>query len=247
MVLIIAVFSLIAGSFMNNVISHFSGTSKFDLLRSHCMCGEKTLKALELVPVISYLVQKGKCNYCDKKISLRYPVIELSALTVGLIFYGKYGLTCKFIHVFCTCCLLLCIAAVDYFEYIIPNVFVVVLVFFSVLKAAASGDEFLLNIIVSFLLAVFLAFLNHIFNKIINKDIIGYGDIKLLAAINLFFGYKLFFFGLWLSAFIAIPGFYLIKLFSTKHSQEVRVPFGFFLSIGFIIISIFDKSILQLY
>ena len=247
MVLIIAVFSLITGSFMNNVISHFSNKSEFDLWRSHCMCGEKILTALELVPIVSFIAQRGKCNYCDKKMSVRYPMIEIFTIAIGIIFYLKYEFSYMFFLTFCTSCLLLCVAAVDYYAYVIPNMLVMFLLFVSLIKAVLFNTEFLLNLFISLLLVALLILLNNTFDKIKNKEVIGYGDIKLLTVINLFFGYQLFFLGLWFSALIAIPGFYLIKLFSMKHSGEMRVPFGFFLSIGFIIISIFDEKVLPIY
>ncbi|MBI1937426.1 MAG: prepilin peptidase [Ignavibacteriales bacterium] len=247
MIVAAALVSLIFGSFANNVISHFSFKSKFDLVRSYCMCGDKMLKAAELIPFFNFIYQRGKCSYCHRNISLRYPIIEMIVLTMGLIFFIEYNLSVLFILFFAANCLLLCIAVIDYYSYKIPNLLVIILLFISVMKAALFNTEFLLNVIISLSIGVLFILLNNLFDIITNKNVIGYGDIKLMAVINLFFGYQLFFLGLWFSALISIPGFYLIKSISKAHSGETRIPFGFFLGIGFILTSVFDEKILPLF
>ena len=118
-------FSLAMGSFANNIISGFTNDSKYDLIRSTCMCGEKELKIYELIPVLSYLYQLRKCNYCHKIIPMRYLVVELSILFIGLIFLSKLSVTA--ILVFFFDYLLICIAAIDLLKYIIPNIPVILL------------------------------------------------------------------------------------------------------------------------
>lgn len=246
MYLVIAV-SLVLGSFANNVITYFTNKAKFDLWRSYCICGDRVLKYYELFPLLSYLLQRGKCNYCEKKIPARYIIIETLTLAIGSIIFLMHGASNIFALVFIADYLFLCIAVIDFYSYIIPNLLVLALLFISTLKGMLSEPDFLLNIFISIGLVIFFLLVNQISKKVKKTEAIGYGDIKLIAVINLFFGYQIFLILLWLSSLIAIPGFYVIKSFRKKYPGETKIPFGFFLGAGSIIVSIFDERILPLF
>jgi len=239
--LIIILFSLALGSFANNIISGFTNESKYDLVRSTCMCGEKELKIYELIPVFSYLYQLRKCNYCDKIIPWRYLLVELSTLFIGLIFLMQVSVNATLVFFFDY--LLICIAVIDLLKYIIPNILVFLLLIISLIKAVISHNELLINIIESISVVALFILINLVSNKLKKKDAIGYGDIKLLGVLSFFFGIQLFLFGIWVAALFALLSFYIIKSISNKYFQDKKIPFGFFLAIVFIMISIFDKQI----
>jgi prepilin signal peptidase PulO-like enzyme (type II secretory pathway) len=142
--------------------------------------------------------------------------------------------------------LLLCIAVIDIHSLIIPNVMLIPLVVIAVVKSVITSNNLILNLSISILVILILVIVNRYVNKIRNTDAIGYGDIKLLAIINVFFGYKIFFIGLWLSALIAIPGFYLLKSFSKNYVQAKKIPFGFFLFVGYLIMSVIGEHLISL-
>jgi len=71
------IFGLFLGSFLNTIALRLETKEKFILARSHCPHCGKTLKWFELIPLLSFLLQKGKCRGCQKKISFRYPLIEI--------------------------------------------------------------------------------------------------------------------------------------------------------------------------
>ena len=143
------------------------------------MCGEKKLKFYELIPIISYLFQFRKCNYCDKLIPWRYLLIELSILLIGLIFLAKLSFSAIIIFFFNY--LLICVAVIDLLLYIIPNILVALLFLISMIKAGINNNDLLLNAIATILVIALFILINIFSNKLKKKEAIGYGDIKLLG------------------------------------------------------------------
>lgn len=231
------------GSFGNNVISYLSGSAEFDLFRSNCMCGEKKLRLNEIIPVISYLYLGGKCSRCQKKISIRYPIVEILTLGIGLLFYAQYGQSLYFLFNFLFSFFLLLIAFIDFKSLVIPNILVLCLLgtaTFNMVFGATDVYSFIYScIVVSFFILV-----EYIGSKKLNKNVIGFGDIKLLGALFLFFQLPVALFGLWLSSLIALIGFLTLKALG-KTFEEGRIPFGFFLGLTFVALAIFNDSILQ--
>jgi prepilin signal peptidase PulO-like enzyme (type II secretory pathway) len=242
--IIIILISLAFGSFANNIISGFTNDSKYDLVRSTCMCGEKDLKIYELIPILSYLYQFRKCNYCDKIIPWRYLLIELSILIVGLIFLTQLSVAAIIVFLFNY--LLICIAVIDLLKYIIPNALIILLLIISLIKVTISRNELMLNTIISITVIALFILINILSNKLKKKDAIGYGDIKLLGVLSFFYGIQVFFFGLWVAALLAVPSFYIVNSVSGKYFKNKRIPFGFFLALAFLSISIVDKQIVSI-
>ncbi len=87
MLLVIFILGLMIGSFINVFIDRSILQESLIYPPSHCDHCKKGLKVKNLVPVISYILQKGKCTYCGKKISIQYPIVELLC---GLIFLLSY-------------------------------------------------------------------------------------------------------------------------------------------------------------
>ncbi len=84
------IFGSIAGSFLNSVIYRTYTGQSFLIGRSFCPACKKTLKWYELIPVISFLIQRGKCRGCSQKISPIYPLVEIISglLTVGVVYFS---------------------------------------------------------------------------------------------------------------------------------------------------------------
>ena len=143
--------------------------------------------------------------------------------------------------------ILLCIAVIDYNLYIIPNALVVALFISGLIKNYVFHESILLGLLISLIVGSVFILVNRLANRIWKRESIGFGDIKLLAALSFYWGYELFAIGLWLSAIIAIPGFYLIKMISERHMQEKRIPFGFFLGVVFSVMVFYNNELIVLY
>ncbi|MBN2571429.1 MAG: prepilin peptidase [Ignavibacteriales bacterium] len=245
-ILIIFLFGLSFGSFANNVISYYVNSSKFDIFKSSCACGSRKLKFYENIPVISYILQKGKCRECKNKLPIRYIFIELCVGIIAIICYLMFYNINQLILFFFLAYVLFIIGIIDLMVYIIPNALLISLFALALINLIFYQQEYTGNIILAFSLLSFFILLNYLFSKLIKKEAMGYGDIKLIFIIALFFGYPLALIGVWLSALISIPGIYLLKAIDKKRRNEIRIPYGFFLCICFIFFILFEDNLFVL-
>lgn len=243
--LAITLISLSLGSFGNNVISRLSGKAKFDFLVSKCFCGEKNLKIYELVPVLSYITQLGKCSSCSKLIPLRYLLVELICLALALLLFIKYGFGYVFIFQFLVFFILLLIASIDYLTFTIPNSLVLILLSLGLLNLYFHPSSILTNLVSAFSVTLLLLFLNRCVVIYKNEDGIGSGDIKLMFVLFIIFGLPVSIVGLWLSASIALITLFISRSIpSAKPIIQSKVPFGLFLAIGYFLSNQLPDSII---
>ena len=81
-------FGLTIGSFLNVVICRLETNESILISRSHCPKCKVILKWYDLIPVLSFLIQKGKCRYCMKRISWQYPIVEISTACLFLLIFN---------------------------------------------------------------------------------------------------------------------------------------------------------------
>ena len=245
--IIVVMLSLTFGSFANNVISYLLGSSKLDLLRSSCHYCGKNLSYKELIPVISYVFQTGKCNYCKRKIPIRFLVIEISSICIGLLSYIKYGWGIELLVGFSLYFVLMIIGTVDFYTLKIPNQLIFAMLLIVILKSVQQWEFNLANSISAIIIAFTFTLINFIANKSKGKDVIGFGDIKLLFVLFLIFPIPLALLGLWISSLLAI----ISSLVKRKQMSDPRltqlIPYGFFISAGYIIIDLIGDKIFKIY
>lgn len=239
--------SICLGSFANNAISYFANNSHFDLMRSTCFCGKRNLNIISLIPILNFFLLKGKCFYCGEKLSIRYLFVELVCLLLGIICYLSFTnlpiiliSTVLFITLFC-------IGIIDYLSYKIPDI-LTLLIFLQLVLLTSFYDNFsVVNIIPTVLIPSLLILLNSASYKIRGFNVIGCGDIKLIAVLMLFVHIPLSLIALWFSSLIAIPGFYLLKITNKRISEVNKVPYGFFISIGYTLVILFKSQVIYTY
>lgn len=224
----------IFGSFYNVVGYRIPKGQSIVSPPSHCPNCNNKLTPLELIPILSYIFQKGKCKHCKTKISLFYPVFE--ALT-GILFalaYLSFGLT-ENITIPLTFISMLMIIIISDYNYMIINDSV--LIVFSILLVIEIliiyGPIILLKHLLGGVLAFFTMWgLKKLGDITFKKESMGGGDIKLLGTFGLVIGYPMAIFSIFLGAIIALP----ISLLTLKNNHEHIIPFGPFLSLAAIII-----------
>ncbi len=239
-ILIVTLFSLALGSFGNNVISYFISHNGFDLNRSTCLCGEKKLKVIELIPVLSFLFQKGKCTLCTKRIPIRYLFVELCSLILGLLIIYNYGFSLLALISFLIFYVLLLISVIDFYKYIIPNKLTSVLIILVTTYLIVNSENILERSILSGLILFTFLVIQYLFERLKRKEAIGAGDIKLIFVLSLLLETPDSLIAIWLSSMIALIMVTASKLFYDKNIRHEKVPFGLFLSIGFFIVFILN-------
>lgn len=238
---ILFIFGLVFGSFYNVVGLRLSKGESIVFPPSHCMNCNHRLHFFDLIPLFSYLFLKGKCRYCSKHISIKYPLFELLTAILFCTSYLKFGYSIETIISIILCSMLVIITVSDLDSYIIPDS---VLIICSILIFGLYFYEYktiplnnLLNGIASF---IFMFLIKMLGNFILKKESMGDGDIKLMAVVGMVIGFKKVILSLFLASYLGLP--YAIYIMVKKNVNH-ELPFGPFLSLASLILLFVDIKI----
>ena len=241
MIIFIFVLGLIVGSFLNCVILRTYKGESFIVGRSYCPKCKHDLKPWDLIPVLSYLILRGKCRHCGNKISSQYPLVELSTAIIFSFVYLQVGLTSKMIYLLVIMAIFIVIFVYDLKYYIVPDKFVFSGIIISAIWVFLTGD-----ILITFASAIgasFFFFLIWFFSKGLAM---GFGDVKLAFLIGLLFGWPNVVVGLFLGFFFgAIIG--TISLLINQKNLKSEIPFAPFLLSGAFVALFWGDKIVQWY
>jgi leader peptidase (prepilin peptidase)/N-methyltransferase len=236
------VFGLVMGSFFNVVGLRVPKGQSIAHPRSHCTNCNRSLSPRELIPIFSYILQKGRCMNCGYKISPIYPTIEFfTAILFSYSFY-KYGWSLELVISLLLVSLLVIIFVSDISYMIIPNrvllFFAVLFILMRVIYPLDPWWDPILGSIIGFTLLFIIA--------VVSKGGMGGGDIKLFAVLGIILGWKLvlqaFFFSTLLGALVGI-----ILIASGKVSKKQPIPFGPFIVGGTLLAYFFGNSFFYWY
>ena len=238
--LLLAVLGLCVGSFLNVLIFRIPKGEEFVKTPSHCMMCGRRLAWYENIPLVSWLIQGGKCRGCHQPISRQYPIIEaLNAvlwLTVGFLFRGDW------LHIALYCILssvLIVITVIDWRTFEIPdglNLTILILGLVQlgfdlanwplyIIGAASVGGLFLLIWLVT------------------KGRGIGFGDVKLMAAAGLLLGWQ----RILLALIVGSVSGSVIHLVRMRGGAGKKLAFGPYLSAGIWIAAVFGEKIISAY
>ncbi|WP_297453836.1 A24 family peptidase [Persephonella sp.] len=244
------IFGLIVGSFLNVVIYRLPrGKSVASPAFSFCpSCGQK-IKWYDNIPVLSYLVLKGRCRYCGSKISLRYPFVEILTGIASVAAFWKTGVSVDYIFIFLFLALMIAITFIDIDFKIIPDeinfIGFVSGIVYSFFRTDFSWIDALIGAAVG---AGFLFGIAYFYLKFRGIEGLGMGDVKMMAFVGTYIGWfgSLFtiFFGSLLGAVVGILGAYLSK---SEDKGKFEIPFGPFLALAAVIYLFFGETIKSWY
>jgi leader peptidase (prepilin peptidase)/N-methyltransferase len=249
--ILIFIFGLIIGSFLNCVIWRLYKEESFIVGKSYCPHCRHSLEFLDLFPVLSYLFLGGKCRYCKGKISFQYPLVEIITAIIFSFTYFFLGsvISLQLIFWLIIMAFLIVIFIFDLKYFIIPDEVIYPAIFLSIIWLIYSffigtigSFEIVLTIITSLGASLFF-FLIWYFSK---GMAMGFGDVKLALLIGLLLGFPNAIVGLFLGFLLgAIIG--LIMVFLKKRGMGSEVPFAPFLIAGLIISFFFGSNIVNWY
>jgi len=252
--ILILIFGLVVGSFLNCVICRLEKKQSFLKGRSYCPHCKHILSWQDLIPVFSFLILRGKCRYCRKKISLQYPLVELftGLLFVFLLNYElgirnyeifNFNFIFNFLFLILNSLFLILIFVYDLKHYIIPDKVIYPAIAIALIYNLILNSQFIIHNSISafgaaaFFLAIVL---------ISRGKWMGVGDIKLAFLIGLLLGYPKALLALFLAFLIgAIIGLGLIIL--KKKTIKSELPFGPFLILGIYLALFFGEKIINWY
>jgi len=221
------------GSFYNVVGYRLAREKSIIKPPSHCpMCNHR-LKSRELIPVVSYIMQKGKCKNCKEKISPFYPFFEALTGILFVVSYLIFGTSLEFLISLIFVSTLIVVIISDYQTMIIPDEVLIVggilLLITYLIKDPVNVWIPIVSGIACFLIMWLIKIMGDIMFK---KESLGGGDIKLMFIIGMALGIPMGLFSIFVGSFIALP-FALFILFTKK---ENLIPYGPFLSMGALIL-----------
>jgi leader peptidase (prepilin peptidase) / N-methyltransferase len=252
---IVGLFGLLVGSFLNVVIhrmpkmleaqwaaecAQLNGDEEppvppvFNLMVPRSRCGQcgHAITWYENIPVLSYLVLRGKCSACRAPIGLRYPVVELITGLLFLFCATRWGWSMTTLAWCAFCAMIVALAGIDWDTTLLPDDMTLPLVWLGLVVAALKWNPF--TILPDALWGAVAGYLSlwavyWAFKLITGKEGMGYGDFKLFSALGAWFGWQALVPIILMASIIgAIVG--IAMKFSSGLREGGYIPFGPFLA-----------------
>ena len=229
------IFGSLIGSFLNVCIARLPKEESIVFPGSHCpRCGHP-IRFYDNIPVVSYLLLGGKCRDCGAPISIQYPLVEgITALGSFLLFL-RFGPSIAYLIYFAFLCGLIVITVIDLYHQIIPDVISLPGIVAGLLASLVlPGITFWNSLVGALLGGGSLFVVATVYQWLFKREGMGGGDVKLLAMIGAFLGWKAVILTILLSSFIGSVVGILIILVKGK-DFKYAIPFGPFLAAGAVI------------
>ncbi len=216
--------------------------------RSQCPNCQHKITALENIPIISWFFLRGRCSSCHKKISIRYPLIELSTALFSILVAYTFGVQWFTLAALVLTWSMISLALIDFDTQLLPDNITLPMMWMGVLISLLSISPISLEDSIIGLLLGYLSLwsIYHLFKIITGKEGMGYGDFKLLALLGAWLGWQSLPLILFLSAVVgSIVGISLILFLG--RDKNIPIPFGPYLASAGFISLIWGQQIKQTY
>ena len=241
------IFGAVVGSFLNVCIYRMPRDESVVSPPSHCPHCAHRIRWYDNIPLVSYLALRGKCRGCGARISLQYPLVELINGLLTLALFLRFGPSLTFLVLFLFCSALVVVTFIDIEHQIIPD------------EISLSG------IVLGFACSFFLPWQNWLnslagillgggslllvawgYHRLTGKEGMGGGDIKLLAMMGAFLGWKAVPFIIFAGSLVGSVVGISMMLFQKKDSK-LAIPFGPYLAFGALLYIFYGRGIIQWY
>ncbi len=220
--IIILILGGIIGSFINMLCHRLPRGLDIIFKRSHCVKCGFILKMGNLIPVFSWIFARGKCVNCKKSIGISYLAVELLTITVFLLIQSKFGFGQKSFILMMLSAILITISVIDLKHYIICDSLLVAILPIAIFLGFENGKTLVEMFSMAIFALLFFIFLNYIFTKILKKDSLGFGDVKLFSLCFLMLKWSQIPFFLFLCGIFGVG----TSLLWNKISQSKVFPFA---------------------
>ncbi|MFN3740161.1 MAG: prepilin peptidase [Thermodesulfovibrionales bacterium] len=245
----IFLFGLAAGSFMNVCIYRIP--RGFSIIRpaSRCPHCNTPIRPFDNIPLLSFIILKGRCRTCGARIHWRYPLVELLNAILWILVFNSFSASLAILPLLFFVSSLIVITFIDLEHMIIPDIITIPGTFTGIALSLLIPDPFfrlerlgLMNSLTGALTGFLLFFIIAIIGSwIFRKEAMGGGDVKLMAMIGAFTGWK----GVLLTTFAGslIGSIAGITMILTKKTQDRIIPFGPYLAAGAIVSLLYGQEI----
>ncbi|MCM3881272.1 MAG: prepilin peptidase [Vicinamibacterales bacterium] len=229
-VVFVALFGLIIGSFLNVCCYRLPLGQSLVWPSSRCPNCQTPLKAYDNIPIIGYLLLKGRCRSCGMPISVQYPIVEI---VTGAVFLGSYLIfpTPLLYQRLLFSCAMIVLFVIDLEHRILPNVITLPGIAAGFLFSFFMPPGWVDSLIGLLIGGGSLWLLSEAYFRLRHEEGMGFGDVKMLAMIGAFLGWKLMLLTLVLSSFLG-SAVGLAVILSNRGGLKYALPFGTFLAIA---------------
>ena len=238
------------GSFANVCIHRLPQDKGVVSGRSHCPKCKKKIVWHDNIPIISYLILKGKCRKCKRKISSQYPIVEMINILLFLIIYFLFGISLTTILLMILSLSFLIIFFIDLKHFIIPNSITFSMIALGFIKSFDPNLNSIfpnyINSLIGGLFGYGIIFsIIFFYKQIRKKEGMGLGDAKLLAVIGFWFGWIAIPFVLFLSSIFALVSV-IPDLIKKNKKMTSQIPFGPYIILATIFYLVFKNNFISI-
>lgn len=238
--IIFFIFGSIMGSFYHVIATRLSKGKSIITPASHCEKCNHQLKWYELIPIISYIIQGGKCRHCKEKLPLSYLLMEICTGILFAVCYHVFGFTLELISsiIFVSSLIIIIISDIEYMI-ILDEVLIFATFGIIIIDIIDVGlYETSLRVLAGLGSFATMYLVKKVGDIMFKQESLGGGDIKLMFLIGLVIGYPMAICNIFFATFIAFP----IALFLLIFKKDNIIPFGPFLSMSGIILYIWGLT-----
>lgn len=245
---LLILFGLAVGSFLNVLIYRLPRQKAFMLNRSVCPNCQNELKWYHNLPLVSFIFLRGKCGFCRAPISWRYPLVEVVNAAFYVYFYWQFGWGYQFLVFSLLSSALLTIFFIDLDFQIIPDAITIPGMVIGLAISWLPGGIGIVNSIIGLLVGGGSLYLIAILGDwLFKKESMGGGDIKMTAMLGAYLGWQQMLFVFICSSVIGLAVSLVIMAFSKKLRETRTIPFGPFLALAAAVAMIYGRQIIDFY
>jgi leader peptidase (prepilin peptidase)/N-methyltransferase len=233
-------FGAMIGSFLNVCICRLPKEESIVFPGSHCPQCSKPIRWYDNIPLVSYLLLRGKCRHCHRSISMQYPLVEGITALLSLLLFITFGPSLSYVVYFS-------FTMIDLHHQIIPDVISLPGIGVGLLASWILPPASVVNALLGVLLGGGSLFLVATFYQwLFKREGMGGGDVKLLAMIGAFLGWKAVILTILLSSLIGSVVGIAVMIWKGR-DFKYAIPFGPFLSLGAVISLFFGEDLIYWY
>ena len=249
MILIILsiVLGALIGSFLNVCIYRLPREESIVFPGSHCPRCNHPIRFYDNIPVVSYLWLGGRCRHCRHPISIQYPLVEGVTALFSMLLFLKYGPSVDYLFFFALVASLIVITGIDLHHQIIPDVISLPGIGVGLLGSLVLTHLSFLDALGGMVLGGGSLFMvATVYHWLFKREGMGGGDVKLLAMIGAFLGWKAVILTVVLSSFIGSVVGIAVMILKGK-DFKYAIPFGPFLALGAVIALFYGGRLIHWY
>lgn len=246
-IIFIVLFGLAWGSFLNVVIYRLPAGMSLTTPPSSCPHCKKRINFYDNIPVLSYLVLRGKCRFCGARIPITYFLVEILTPLSFLLIFQQHSLSFFFFASSLFASAMIVLGFIDFYHQILPDEITLPGLALALIYAPFRSDLTLTQALFGAVIAAgFLLFIYGAYYLLRKKEGLGMGDVTMMLFIGAYLGWRLAFFTLILASLVgAVVGVLLIAF--RKKDLQYSLPFGTFLAPAAFFSLLWGERIIQAY